>query len=89
LREGAAIVGARRTGFADDQIHIMEVATLSRRSPFRRWLQRDAGFTRGPQPCLSDGAVGRRGALIFERFRARLPAQCPRWLQAGPDGPLS
>jgi hypothetical protein len=22
-------------------------------------------------------------------FRARLPAQCPRWLQAGPDGPLS
>ena len=53
------------------------VAALSRRSPFRRWLQPDAGFTHGLQPSLSEGAVGRRGALIFERFRARLPAQSP------------
>jgi hypothetical protein len=44
----------------------------------------DAGFTRGPQPRLSDGAVGRRGALILKRFRARLPAQSPDWLQAEP-----
>ena len=76
-KPGAAIVGARPTGVADDQIHIMVVATLSRKSPFRRWLQPDAGFTCGLQPSLSDGAVGRRGALIFEHVRARLPAQSP------------
>ena len=76
-KRGAAIVGARRTGCADDQIHIMGVATLSRGLPFRRWLQPDAGFTRGLQPSLSDRAVGRRGALIFQCVRATLPAQSP------------
>jgi hypothetical protein len=63
-KRGAAIAGARRTGFADDQIHILGVATFSRRSPFRRWLQPDADFTRGLQPSLSDGAVGRRGSGV-------------------------
>ena len=37
-KRGSAIVAHGATGFADDQVHIVEVATLSRRSPFRRWL---------------------------------------------------
>lgn len=34
------------------------------------------------------GASGRRDPLIFERFRARLPARCRRWPRARPRGPL-
>lgn len=86
----AAIVGARRTGFTGDRVDIVRVDVSSPRSYFRALAA--GGFRFYPRPAatrIGMGAVGRRGALIFEGFRARLRRNRPRWLQAGPSGLLS
>ena len=54
----AAIVGARRTGFAGDRVDVVRVDVSSPRSHSGRWLHMDSGFTRSLQPRVSDG--GRR-----------------------------
>jgi hypothetical protein len=53
------------------------VATLSRRSPFRRWLPAGRSFRSGLQPSLADGAVGRRERLDFRARSSKTAGTVP------------
>ena len=71
------LLARRCPRLAGYEIHIRGVATFSG-GPFPlHWLQPDTGLTRGLQRHMSKQAVGRRGALIFGHFRARLHGQSP------------
>ena len=74
-KDRSAIAGVRRTGSADDRIHIMAFGTGSGEAGPGRWLHGDAGLRRELQRRLSERPIGTTGALIFEHVRARLPAQ--------------
>ena len=61
----------------------VELPRLTARLLFPRWLQSDAGLTRGLQSSVSKHGAGTHGALISEDFRARLHAQRPAMAASG------
>ncbi len=71
----AAIVDARRTVYAGDLVDIAGVDILSPQFHLRALAARGFRFYTPPAATRMDGTVGRRGALIFEGIRARLPAE--------------
>ncbi len=73
----AAIAGVRRTRSADDQIHIVGLATGSGEARLRALAASGRGSETRTAAKSVRAATGTTGALIFEHFRARLPAQSP------------
>lgn len=76
-RRRVAIAGVQRTRSANDQIHIAGFATGFGEAPGQGVGRKGCGSETRIAATPVGAATGTTGALIFEHFRARLPAQSP------------